>query len=554
MLQEVIFVLSGFPSSIFVPTPPEPEIPSTFSIAPDFPSLHQAERESFNRLGQLGFLYVQLQNFVKKIRGRQHATLKGSYAQAMATGFEEILIDYIQDVLDMERKILSKELEAGAGIVPISLLVSELCRWELLLPSLQSLATRLDQDQDLHHGGCRLLDVFLNETHTGHEAYRNEMERIISHLCDTLYRQMTSWMVYGQLVDDHREFFVARQDENVMEHAARWQRQYIIVHERIPQFIPFDVAESILFIGKAVATVQDLDQKGIEQQQQRRQQDLRMPEELKKSHMEQLLSLHSSKRSVSWTPQYVHELQRVVQNIKHSTANWLFSRVLVGRQGLEQYVASFRNMFLLGYGDLAANFIQECIKWRAGALVDHHEATRRSSTDSSGRVSVTSAGGGYKVAMIFRHQEINALLAKASVWTEAEATLEQGGYSVKLLLQDDTEPFMFSDLLLSKDVPCTLEYNMTWPIDLFLSQSDIRQYSQLWCYLIGVKTVQMSLTEMLRVLREERSSTMSAAATNRDAEQRRYRERAIWTLRGQMLYWVDTLWNHIQVYRKNGKK
>ncbi|KAI7855479.1 Spc98 family-domain-containing protein [Circinella umbellata] len=197
------------------------------------------------------------------------------------------------------------------------------------------------------------------------------------------------------------------------------------------------------------------------------------------------------------------KLDYVVQQMRKTTAEWLFSQVLVGDHALSRYFVSFRNIFLLGYGDLTTNFIEACTQWR-------HRATLS-------KRSVSSA------EKIFRHQEFNALLAKASVSsTQAEEDDLLDGYSVKIL-DSQGGGSGFSDLLLI-DVPCTLRYSLEWPIDLFLSPSVMQQYSKLWSYLIGLKNIQMCLCE-------------SFLRTN---------QHSIWRLRSHMLYWVNTLWSHVQ--------
>ncbi|KAI8146687.1 Spc98 family-domain-containing protein [Fennellomyces sp. T-0311] len=231
------------------------------------------------------------------------------------------------------------------------------------------------------------------------------------------------------------------------------------------------LAESILFVGKAVATVKD------------------PPDAMKREHLKLLVALQHRQQP----------LDRVVQQLRKTTADWLFSTVLVKQHGLPRYFASFRNMFLLGYGALACNFIDACTQWR-----------QRASLASK---SVSTA------EKIFRHQEFNALLAKASVGTEAEDALD--GYGVKIV--DHASGVLFSDLLLV-DVPCILRYELQWPIDLFLSQSVIHQYSKLWSYLIGLKHVQVCLCESFL----------------------RTSQHAIWRLRSHMLYWVNALWSHVQ--------
>ncbi|KAF7731944.1 Gamma-tubulin complex component 4 [Apophysomyces ossiformis] len=535
MLHELLFALSGYPGDVFVPHPPHPEQSFTFAIPSDFPLLHPTERNSLNRLGQLGWIYAQLKAFTTSVRSGKRtkdAPLQGAYIQVLITTLEHVLDDYRQDLLDLEKRILNKEDEAGGGVVPIALVISRLARWELLLPGLHIFVQKLQGEPQRYHG-CRLFDLLMDEARSGIAELRHCMEDMIMHLHDVLYRQLTAWMVYGQWVDPDAEFFIVRCTNS--KSTAGWQSHYALAKDRIPKHLPLSLAESILFVGKAVATVSQMDDTPIVEDEKessnmarpstliKKRRKIPIPEEMKKIHLQLLLSLHSSQtknnqRASPWIV-YPQQLRQVVQKIRRSTADWLFSRVLIGDHGLRKYLVHFRQMFLLGYGDLATNLVDECAAWR------YPEHARRKRN---------------KVVKDFRHQELNALLAKASVATEMEDALE--GYSLRIVKDNGGERnrFHFADLLIS-DVRCILTYDMHWPIDLFLSQDDLAHYIELWCFLIALKTVQVSLSKLWKILRGGSTQKLSGE-NNGDG----YRERAVWRLRSHMLFWVDALWNHIQ--------
>ncbi|KAI8098255.1 Spc98 family-domain-containing protein [Gilbertella persicaria] len=239
---------------------------------------------------------------------------------------------------------------------------------------------------------------------------------------------------------------------------------------------------------------------------------LRIPSEMQKKHLELLLSLYSDKTHPHspWI-YYPQQLTNVVHQVRKSTADWLFSQVLVGDYGLYRYLSSFRHMFLLNYGDLATHFIEACALWRRQSM---------STEEHPGRT-----------AMIFQRQEMNALLVKASLGTEAEDQL--AGFSL-LLEQEKTQEYPFADLLLI-DIPLVMTFDLEWPIDLFISPSDLKRYSHLWSFLISLKATQMALNNLWKILR-----------TGEQIES--HDERRVWQLRSLMLFWIDTVWNHIQIH------
>lgn len=84
-----------------------------------------------------------------------------------------------------------------------------------------------------------------------------------------LFKQMMAWMVYGEIVDPHKEFFIKKQvgaatvgssvltdrsltqDKNAA--AVLWHQQFAMDLEAVPlDYFPTSVAESVFVIGKAV--------------------------------------------------------------------------------------------------------------------------------------------------------------------------------------------------------------------------------------------------------------------------------------------------------------
>lgn len=628
MLHELLFALMGYPGDVFIPYPPHPNPASTFAIPSDFPLLHPAERDCLNRLAHIGWIYLQINEFttgVKELRStttaNQNYTNKphGAYVLALVTSIETTLNEYRQDILNMETRILNKQDEAGSNVVPLSLLTANLSRWELLLPALWKLIQVLQAEPAKYHG-CKLFDLLMDQAKSGVLEFRLEIEKMMVQLHNVLYRQLTAWMVYGQWTDPHHEFFIiphkARSTPTpttataTVETTTGWNRLYIIDYEMVPSHLSHSLVDSILFVGKAITTVNEMNKLSASISQHDNNNPLSpdtarsmrlmaqnhnkivIPEDMRKKHLQLLSTLHSSNKSPNsssspWI-RYPQELKVVVGEVRKSTADWLFSKVLVDDHGLHRYLSSFRHLFLLNYGDLAANFIQECQSWRRRSLIrssssistvsnhlnnrnksdSHKSSSGSTNNDNVGRVSPSVNRNPSKTALIFRHQELNALLGKSSIGTDAEDQLN--GFSL-LLDEEQTKEYPFSDLLLM-DLRVVLTYDLEWPIDLFLGESDLKNYSNLWSFLISLKNTQMMLNNLWKTLRngnDGSSASISAAAAAKEntspAHQRQpfstmhrktamsmedddgYQERLVWRLRSLMLFWIDTLLNHIQV-------
>lgn len=552
MLHELLFVLMGYSGDVFVPFP-SAEDSSTFSIPANFPLLHSTERDSLNRLGRLGWQYFKINQFittVKESRSKNKEQPHGAYVQALVTSIESTMLEYKQDILDMESRILSKEDESGSNVYPLSMLTASLSRWEVLLPALWKFLQILQQKPEKYHG-CKLFDLLMVQAQTGVLEFRNEIEKMMVKLYDVLYRQLTAWMVYGQWADPDNEFFIipyaTENNNNPLAVRTGWNRLYVICYERIPLHLPRSVVEPILFVGKAIATVNEMG-------------TILIPNDMKKKHLQLLIRLHSSNKSENNVPsssiRYPQELKRIVNEVRRSTADWLFSQVLVGDHGLHRYLNTFRHLFLLDYGDFAANFIEECTLWRKRSLLKTSSRNKAAkATIAEDKLSSTSRSLS-KTELLFRHQELNALLGKASIGTDAEDKLNR--FSL-LLVDDNAHVYPFSDLLLV-DVRIVLSYDLEWPIDLFLGESDLKSYSNLWSFLISLKNTQMLLNNLWKILRAGDINTPEDSPVSNHRHQNNkknttrfednddgYQERLVWRLRSLMLFWVDTLWNHIQV-------
>ncbi|CAO3638870.1 unnamed protein product [Mucor fragilis] len=553
MLHELLFVLLGYPGDVFVASPASAS--TTFAIPHNFPLLHPTERECLNRLGQLGWTYLQINQFIASVKDLKLLAAAtqdahqphGAYIQALVTCIERTLNDYRSDILDMEQRILNRHDEAGADIIPLALITASLSRWELLLPALHKFIQLLLQNPAKYHG-CRLFDLLMDQSRTGVLEFRAEIEKMMVQLHNVLYRQLTAWMVHGQWVDPDDEFFIVPYSaQGRPSTATAWNRLYVIDYDRIPSHLSHALVESILFVGKAIATVNEMDKlpmsisrhdddsllpfassrRSFQHLQQLHK--IMIPLDMKKRHLQLLLSLHSSSSSTQcasspWI-RYPQQLQTIVSQVRKSTAEWLFTRVLIGDHGLHRYLESFRHVFLLKYGDLASNFIEECALWRRKSLLKGDKAAAKPPSHPS------------KTATIFRYQELNALLGKASIGTDAEDQLQ----GFKLLLQEDqTKQYPFADLLLV-DLRMVLTFDLVWPIDLFLSKSDLKSYSHLWSFLISLKNTQMALNNLYKLLRYHQED---AGAIHKASNE--YYERVVWRTRASMLFWVDTMWNHVQ--------
>lgn len=113
------------------------------------------------------------------------------------------------------------------------------------------------------YGGCRLLDLLYERAAAcGSPAVRVVLETLFQAVATSvLYRQLYAWMVHGRIVDYHDEFFIAAppgpagRATDAGRTDNRWEAGCVLQMDRVPCFLGTTTAASILFVGKAVATL-----------------------------------------------------------------------------------------------------------------------------------------------------------------------------------------------------------------------------------------------------------------------------------------------------------
>jgi gamma-tubulin complex component 4 len=541
MLHELLLVLSGYPGDVFLPSPPAPQTPNTFAIAADFPLLHDAERSALNRLANLGWQYAKIDEFVRGIRNSLTSSSivadkpHGSYVQALAVALNDVLREYRDTIINCEQRILGKQDHLN-GAVPIIHIAAAFAKWTIILPALTKLLSEIKEEPASWHG-CRLLDLIIKKSHTGVAELRDIANQVLHHLHVVMYKQIISWMVYGHLFDPYHEFFITKRQASSSASASPaipssmgdqeqsgsgGQFDHCLEPSFIPSHVPLDLAESILFVGEIVKTVRDNSASYSNM----------LPKEMVENHLQLLLQLsNTSSESYAASNINILRLQKAVSTIRRATAEWMFHQVLVGDHDILRYLESFKDFYLLGQGDFARNLIDECDQLAASD----------SSTERRHR---------------YGRRQLDALLHKAQFGCLCEDSPELSRYSLRVTKQSE-EPNqadqLFSFFLLN-GTPSSLKYHYRWPLNLFLTTTDMNHYDAMWEFLISLKKVQSKLNALWVVLRGGWSTTSTRPDDMDDHQDgpwsmksMKQRERLVWRVRSKMLFWIDALWCHVQV-------
>ncbi|RLN68890.1 hypothetical protein BBP00_00000751 [Phytophthora kernoviae] len=234
-----------------------------FFVRADAGFLSQAQKSVLNRLLRLGFAFSCLDQFA-----RQAASLPSVYLHALAQAVERQLQRYSDAVVGLEAKILR-----SSAVFPLSNLMFELEEFMEVLPEVCALVSKLQAPTEPQSVSCirgaKLLSVVHRSTSSGFPRVRKCMQELLYACHRVLFKQILSWMIYGEIVDPYGEFFIKKQTavgsdgSAVSTEAASvygnsasallWHQQFSMDLGAVPlDYFPTAVAESVFVIGKAV--------------------------------------------------------------------------------------------------------------------------------------------------------------------------------------------------------------------------------------------------------------------------------------------------------------
>ncbi|KAF9971585.1 Gamma-tubulin complex component 4 [Actinomortierella ambigua] len=678
MLHELLLALAGFPGNVFRPFPPPPLQPTTLALADHFPMMHPGERETLDRLAELGFLFMTMNKFIVACRSSHsitatkassHTTTTGLYRKAMAIALERRLQGYRKVLIETERSILSGEDKLGASI-PLSTLTARFSEYQLVFPVICDILATLEQSdrmaeeaivegdkgerhedneeeaeglqqqqskassrdsrsgaRSIYHG-AKLIDLLQDRAASGVPVVQGWLNDMLSSCCSVMMRQIVAWVIYGQVQDPFGEWFIVSytskagsappltspaglgndpssstvsllQDRNggkaergggSHSHSSgvrRWQAEYKLDESLLPKMIPTLLATEILFIGKAIATARDA-----------RTKSAPVPDVITRRHLEwmmplvQSLSQRSSNqptdKSFSGRPPPsppmspmeglsmaatgmppttmttstifpIRPLKQVVHSIRKDIVEHLWVNVRVGRT-MAAALRSFQRYFLLADGEFGLGLIDAIDEFKRAKLLRKH---------------------GARAAPTIRDQDLSGILFKAAQGRTRAAQEDDELLALQqfeLCVNKSTESSQpFDDQLLG--IPTRMHYHLMWPLDLLLTAEDIRQYSDVFAFLISVRKAQVQLqrawihVKVLSQLARRRRQKLQRAAIQRRAamrggaqkgdvddvteyerlqnEQNVAQEeevvRLVSTMRSSMMYVVDGLWSYLQM-------
>ncbi len=164
----------------------------------------------------------------------------GLVRQAFAYSIGEELTEYYRFLA-----ILDSQL----GVSEAGLTLRRLAVWAIEpIERLRLMATLVDAAGSLQGGA--LASCLHTHMQQGDPTARDLVERILRRVCTPIFTMISDWVFEGSLSDPNGEFFVGDVVDVLPDRL--WQDKYFINASILPKFIPPEMANKILVVGKSI--------------------------------------------------------------------------------------------------------------------------------------------------------------------------------------------------------------------------------------------------------------------------------------------------------------
>ncbi|KAL3140276.1 Gamma-tubulin complex component 4 [Trebouxia sp. C0009 RCD-2024] len=486
----------------------------------DAPGLvSSSEREALNGLLKLGFHFKHLAAFVDS--GRTHAKLQtcSLYRRALATGVSELLDVYRAAILQVQQHMYHHPSLTLAGLQHL------LLECQMILPAVHQLVHIVQQD---NISGSNLLHLLHSKAQCGIPELQSCLTRLLWHCNQVLFKQLSAWMVHGLLQDKHQEFFIQPASSQVTPpqappspphhpkqqprpsqdtNAAEWHQGFQVSMQALPPGVTVAIAESILFVGKAVRVLQ-------------------RPTGPLKNHdlLPQSDAISFAKALRQLQQEDVFDqigFERKVELIRTTVTAQLWQLVVVHAE-LPAHLAALKNYFLLAKGDFYHSFLAESYDLMR---LPPREAT------AEGDLTIPFQQSALKSTAdqdpFFQHLKIRYVKAVDTADHPQGQGQGQGKRKLLHVPKYDKWDNVF------------LDYRVDWPLHLLLTPQVMAKYNVIFQYLLRLKRIQGDLESSWAVMRRQ-------AGRSRDLPLHT-RRLPLWHLRHHMAYIIANLQIYVQV-------
>ncbi|KAF3917923.1 hypothetical protein ABW20_dc0109320 [Dactylellina cionopaga] len=587
MLHELFLVLAGHSSPLFTPELPD-----------NFPLVSSSERALLNGLASLGILHRRIRHSCDLITTHHPSTI----ARAVACGIVNHLQQFRTQVTDTERLILNHDdLLVGAyNIVPLAKIVSLFSGWRRVLEYMEGLTKLMlfsgspripvhnteeeseEEEEDLEDDvediedeeaadfllqrgvkGAKIIDRLREDMHTGYPSIEGLVIELLNTAELAWLRQVSTWVLYGRLPTFGASDFMIREMATDAEEEEDYDdpdeavlaMDFALSKSNVPKFVTLQAASSILFVGRALHQIRR--KGGLTKAGSNPSTTITSEKALLQEHLAILQDLK--------TPLSPALFQAAIGTIRDSLSrNTLQS--LLPTEKIADVLHILREFYLLGRGEFAIGMVEQAEESVRKRLT--RPALFKSKTGTSlGTITVKEGEVGNVLkrtwaALYLRQSEeenddrldrardVLYLSLHAKDGPAIGYTPGTGPIKVPLIVKN-LDKTVFSDLLLG--VPISLGFNLTWPLELFLTPQDLDIYQFLFHYLLSIRRAQMKLQGLWQA---RRNTSVQGLATRENKEElkgkrqtlvrREQDQRMAWATANLCIFFLESLGIYFQ--------
>ncbi|CAH0391715.1 unnamed protein product [Bemisia tabaci] len=464
--------------------------------------LHPSEKCLLRRILSVAKDFATIKKFSEyvngKVDGNDDGKSYGMYLKAFTHGVEKELIPYHRDIIDLQEKALLNP----------SMTISELqCFITKHYNPLKSYCALINQIENRQLRGGQLLQLIYENSTTGDEEIVQSLNRLLQECHVAFFKQLSSWLFYGQVHDRYKEFFiqplesvetektitVAASPKIPVDTIAAFQffiefnaasniRKHQIESTLVPSYISYSLAQKILFLGETILMVtskhSNASNKFVNSIYNGKE----------KKYMQEIIEFETK---VCLKP---YALEKILDEMRSSVMEYLW-KLAITECYLYEQVKLIKDFYLLSHGELFTEFLRK------------------------------SDGILYKPLTTSSVRILNYSLQQAalSVGTIKESSLDKFEFTMpEEIIKEGGN--IFNCLKLT--------YKTEWPLQLFFTAEVLHNYNVLFLFLLRIKKIQMDLHGLwLKNVKQKQMKCWKEA----------------WQLRTGLMFLIDNLQYYLQV-------
>ena len=454
-VHEILVALAGFESDLLVAT----DAGAGLVLDPKY-KIHDNERVLMNELASLAHLHINIRKNIATTR-----TSDSLVVRSVAVTVEKYATDFLRHVVDVERIILSKDPEMvfDSSISLTKVLATMMPRAKTL--SHLHAVTDLLVDAVSSQGATipALMSTLRQQTSTGYSVLKPLLNDLQTS-CERMWiKQVQQWCVFGTLLSQNQHEFCVQKSQD---------GEYRYIAKALPSYIEQDIGRKIYEIG---STLRDLHAK--------------VSLYASNSTESQYIDPHLDMIGRLAIPIDTIALATALHDLERSLSQNVIKTVL-SLEMITNLLSVLRDYFLLENGEFAQLLIER--------VQDDFRSQREQEIGN------------------LKDSTLQAVLSRtiSTLALENNQAFESGQVSPALLTvrivqqRDDTES-EFSDLLFGLSASFGLK--VSWPLSIFLSETDLVDYGGIFDLLIAVRRSQ----QLLRNLWHDRRRELKVPRTSR---------------------------------------